>query len=176
MPKYHGQSLHDKDSAPASMCAGAENPGHWGRVSRADHPLRARRPWKYWTRPKNPQPQPQTGEIPDETPIRQPNLPGRAEMPLPGESRAITGALPIARSTLNKQIHPENTLRLPKTALRGEPPRLNTSQEERLARNSRSRRSQAPGRGEATSTRDISQRVRVVGLRVRGKAVRRPEW
>ena len=42
-------------------------------------------------------------------------------MPLPGESRAITGALPIARSTLNKQIHPENTLRLPKTALRGEP-------------------------------------------------------
>ena len=42
-------------------------------------------------------------------------------MPFPEESRAVIGVLPIARSTLNRQIHPENTLRLPKTALRGTP-------------------------------------------------------
>ena len=90
-------------------------------MSRADHPLRARRSWKYWTRPTDPQPQPRPGQSRPKHPSgTQP--PGRAEIPLEGESRAVIGALPIARSTLKRQIHPENTLRLPKTALRGTPP------------------------------------------------------
>ena len=102
-PKYHGQSLHDNGlRAGVNVCRRGKP-----RTLVEDEQSRPSPPGAEVVEVLDPTHRP-AATAPDRcnpgpnTHQGNPTLPGRAEMPLPGESRAVTGVLSIARSTLTR--------------------------------------------------------------------------
>ena len=62
--------------------------------------------WKHWTWATDPQPQPQTGAIPAQTPIRQPNYPEGLKCPFQGDLEPSAGNLPGGSSGATRRRSP----------------------------------------------------------------------